>query len=76
MIHAGRLKPYLGPALGSWILEVGETSTPVVSQAGMVVLNRVSHVISGPVSFVARGSEPSRSVVTGVSSSCFFGSDR
>ena len=28
------------------------------------MLNRVSHVISGPVSFVARGSEPRRSVVT------------
>ena len=31
VIHADRLKPYLGPALKSWIVEGGETVVPVPS---------------------------------------------
>ena len=34
MIHADRLKTYLGPALESWIVERGETDVPAVSPVG------------------------------------------
>ena len=34
VIHADRLKPYLGPALESWIAERGETDVPAVSPVG------------------------------------------
>ena len=34
MIHADSLKPYLGPALESWIAERGETDVPAVSPVG------------------------------------------
>lgn len=35
VIHADRLKPYLGPALRSWISEEGETVTPVSQVASV-----------------------------------------
>ena len=34
VIHADSLKPYLGPALESWIAERGETDVPAVSPVG------------------------------------------
>ena len=33
MVHADRLKPYLGPALESWASKEGETVVPVASPA-------------------------------------------
>ena len=56
VIHANRLKPYLGPALESWIAERGETDVPAVSRLGapkevslltrvaLCQLNQESHV--------------------------------
>lgn len=59
--HEDRLKPYLGLALRSWISE-GEETTPVVSRAGGD--KKIQPVIiSGPVSVVARGGEPTGSVL-------------
>lgn len=62
VIHEDRLKPYLGLALRSWISEGEETSTPVVFRAGGD--KKIQPVIiSGPVSVVARGGEPTGSVL-------------
>ena len=62
VIHEDRLKPYLGLALTSWITEGEETSAPVASRAsGDKKIQPV--IISGPVSVVARGGEPTGSVL-------------
>ena len=61
MIQADLLKPYLGPALRSWISDGEETSTPVVSRAGGA--EEIEPVItSGPLLAKARGGKPSGSV--------------
>ena len=63
MIHEDRLKPYLGLVLRSWISEGEETSPLVVSRAGGdEEIQPV--IISGPASVVARGGEPSGSVLS------------
>ena len=62
VIYEDRLKPCLGLALRSWISE-GEETTPVVSRAGGD--KKIQPVIiSGPVSVVARGGEPTGSVLS------------
>ena len=49
VIHADRLKPYLGPALKSWILEKGETVVPVGTPT-VSAERRESVMAKGPVS--------------------------
>ena len=61
MIQADLLKPYLGPALRSWISDGEEIRTPVVSRAGDV--EEIEPVITiGPLLAKARGGTLSVSV--------------
>ena len=61
MIRADLLKPYLGPALRSWISGGEETSAPVICRAGGA--EEIEPVItSGPLLAKARGGKPSGSV--------------
>ncbi|KAL9967721.1 hypothetical protein ACROYT_G026010 [Oculina patagonica] len=55
VIHADRLKPYLGPALKSWISDKEETVTPVESQ--VVSAGEDEPVTGGSVSAVSREGE-------------------
>lgn len=61
VIQADLLKPYLGPALRSWISDGEEIRTPVVSRAGDV--EEIEPVITiGPLLAKARGGTLSVSV--------------
>ena len=56
MIHADRLKPYLGPALKSWISEKEEAVTPAESRVVSAGEIEPSTGVSG--SAVSREGEP------------------
>lgn len=63
VIHADRLKPYLGPALKSWILEKGETVVPVGTPT-VSAERRESVMAKGPVSAQLRKGQGGGSVAT------------